>query len=63
MQGRREAYLAAIPLVFMGAEAMAALGAYEGLTGMLGAAVRHTSRALPHHAAGSAGPVAADITR
>jgi hypothetical protein len=37
----------AVPLVFIGAEAMAALGAYEALLGMLGAAVRAAGQALP----------------
>ncbi|MFI1035106.1 hypothetical protein [Streptomyces sp. NPDC020951] len=50
----------ALPLVVVGAEAMVALGAYEGLMGMLGAAVRLAGQALPRLAAASgAGAVAA----
>ncbi|MEV3993801.1 DUF4157 domain-containing protein [Streptomyces sp. NPDC049837] len=50
----------AVPLVIVGAEAMAALGAYEGLMGMLGAAVRFAGQALPRiTAAGGAGAAAA----
>ena len=47
----------AVPLVVVGVEAMAALGAYEVLMGMLGAAVRFAGQALPRvaGAAGAAG--------
>jgi hypothetical protein len=49
----------AIPLAIVGAEAMAALGVYEGLMAMLGSAVRIAGQALPRLAAGGGGATAA----
>ena len=50
----------AVPLVFVGAEAMAALGAYEGLMAMLGSALRFAGQAVPR-LAGAAGAGAAAV--
>lgn len=46
-----------VPLVIVGAEAMAALGAYEGLIGMLGGAVRLAGQAIPRIAGAGAAPL------
>lgn len=49
----------AVPLIIIGAGAMEAIGVYEGLTWMLGAALRYAGQALPRIAAAGAATVEA----